>query len=164
MLRNYFKIAICGLISILLLGCSETTSLLNNSSNIKGKFDISIKSEPHEKYRILGIIEQTLPLYIKDLTLYKINIEIKGQTSSAVYTERQVTKEQLHMAAKIQVYDKYYNELGEKLVDVFSTYETCDNLPFSVLASKKQSQNAVLDELANSIIFAIVAIIKSYKL
>lgn len=163
MLRNYFKITICGLISILLAGCSETTSLLSNSGNFKGKFDISIKSEPYEKYRIMGIINRTLPLYVKDLKLYKINIEIKGQTSSAVYTERQVTKEQLCMAAKIQIYDKYYNELGERLVDAFSTYETCDNLPFSVLASKKQAHNAVLDELANSIVLAIVSITKSCK-
>ncbi len=163
MLRNCFKIAICGLISLLLLGCSETTPLLTNANSIKGSFDINIKAKPYEKYRVMGIIERTLPLYIKDLSLYKINIEIKGQTSSAVYTERQVTKEQLRMAAKIQVYDKSYNELGEKLVDAFSTYETCDNLPFSVLASKKQAQNAVLDELANSIVLAIVSVIKSCK-
>ncbi len=163
MLRNCFKIAICGLISLLLLGCSETTPLLTNANSIKGNFDISIKAEPYEKYRVMGIVERNLPLYIKDLSLYKINIEIKGQTSSAVYTERQVTKEQLRMTAKIQVYDKCYNELGEKLVDAFSTYETCDNLPFSVLASKKQAQNAILDELANSIVLAIVSVIKSCK-
>lgn len=111
----------------------------------------------------MGIIERELPLYVENLQLYKINIDIKGQRSSAVYTERQVTKEQLRMAAKIQVHDKSYNELGERLVDAFSTYETCDNLPFSVLASKKQAVNAVLDELGNSIVFAIVSIIKSYK-
>ena len=163
MLRNCIKIAICGLVSLYLSGCSETTTLLCSSYENKSNFDISIKSESYEKYRIMGIIERELPLYVENLQLYKINIDIKGQRSSAVYTERQVTKEQLRMAAKIQVHDKSYNELGERLVDAFSTYETCDNLPFSVLASKKQAVNAVLDELGNSIVFAIVSIIKSYK-
>ena len=161
MLRNCFKIAICGIISLLLQGCFETTPLLGPFGNAKGKFDISIKAEePYEKYRLTGRIERMLPLCVKDLHLYKINIEVRGQTASAVYTERQVTKEQLRMAAKIEVYDKAYSKIGEKLVDAFSTYETCDNLPFSVFAAKKQAKNAVLDELANSISLAIVSIVK----
>lgn len=160
MLRNSLKIAFCGLIALLFQGCSETRSLLTKEQNYASKFDINIKAEPYEKYRILGIIERSLPLYVKDLSLYKINIEIKDQVASAVYTERQVTKKQLRMAARVQVLDKQYNQLGEKLVDAFSTYEVSDDLPFSVLSSKKQAQNAVMDELANSVVLAIAAIIK----
>lgn len=163
MLRNSVKIKICGLIAVLLSACSNTSSLLNNTKETESKFDLSIKSEPYEKYRIQGIIERCLPLYIRDASQYKINIELNSHDSPAVYTERQVTKGQLRIAAKVRVYDKSYNELGERLVDSFSTYETCDDLPFSVLASKTQAKNAVIDELGNSIALSIVSIIQSRK-
>ena len=83
---------------------------------------------------------------------------IKENSSSAVYTQKQVAKEQLRMVASIVVYDREYNELGSRLVDAFSTYEVCDDLPYSVLASKNQAWNTVSQELANSIVMAVVSI------
>ena len=167
MLRNNYKSSFYRLIILfgaILSACSETRSLLGNPGRVQNSsLDLKIKADPYEEYRIRGIVEKQLPLYVADISMYKIDIEVKGQTASAVYTERQVTKEQIRMAAKITISDKHHNQLSEQVVDAFSTYEVCDDLPFSVLASKKQARDTVLNELANAIILSVSASVKSNK-
>lgn len=164
MFRNNLKIAFCGLIilSVFLVGgCSSTRPLLiENSSNERFYNNINIKSDPYAEYRIRSIIEKSLPFYVSNIEKYMINIDVKENSSSVVYTERQVAKEQLRISAKIEIYDKNYNKLSDKLVDAFSTYEVCDDLPFSVLASKKQARDSILNELANSIVLAVASVLK----
>ncbi len=163
MLRNSFKIAFCGLTILLVVGgCSSTRPLLTESPSAKQlkHNNIKIKADPYVEYKIRCTIEKMLPFYIKNIENYMINIDINENSSSVVYTERQVAKEQLRISAKIEIYDKNYNKIQDKLVDAFSTYEVCDDLPFSVLASKKQARNSILNELANSIALAISSVLK----
>ena len=158
MLRDSLKGAICGLIVIALCGCSSTRPLLDSRHEELSLCNVKIKADPRVEYQISGIINRLLPHYVKNPKDYFIAVTIKESSSSAVYTQRQVAKEQLRMAASVVVYDREYNELGSRLVDSFSTYEVCDDLPYSVLASKNQAWNTVSQELANSIVMAVVSI------
>ncbi|MDR1391355.1 MAG: hypothetical protein LBI95_03255 [Holosporales bacterium] len=164
MLRNSVKIAFCGLSIAIVAGCSSTQPLLLKSRSVH-KFDnIKINAEPYSEYRIRRIVENTLPLYIERHDRYRINIELTERDLSAVYTEKQVTKEQLRIAAKIEIYDEQYNLIATMLTDAFSTYEVCDDLPFSVLASKKQAKDSVLTELANAIVLTISEVLKQHQI
>lgn len=163
MLRNCLKVALCGLIGLSINGCTSTRPLLSvvdRSGQSVESADVKIKAEPIVEYQISQVIARTLSNYVQNPQDYIITIKVTEHSSSALYTQKQVAKEQLRMAASINVYDKDYNEIGSKLVDAFSTYEVCDELPFSVLSSKTQARNTVTQELANSIVFAIVSIIK----
>lgn len=163
MLRNCLKVALCGLIGLSIHGCTSTRPLLpvvDRSGQSVESADVKIKAEPIVEYQISQVIARTLSNYVQNPQDYIITIKVTEHSSSALYTQKQVAKEQLRMAASINVYDKDYNEIGSKLVDAFSTYEVCDELPFSVLSSKTQARNTVTQELANSIVFAIVSIIK----
>lgn len=163
MLRNCLKVALCGLIGLSINGCTSTRPLLSvvdRSGRSVESADVKIKAEPIVEYQISRVIARTLSNYIQNPQDYIITIKVTEHSSSALYTQKQVAKEQLRMAASINIYDKDYNEIGSKLVDAFSTYEVCDELPFSVSSSKTQARNTVTQELANSIVFAIVSIIK----
>lgn len=164
MLRNCLKVALCGLIGLSINGCTSTRPLLSvvdrGGQSVVESADVKIKAEPIVEYQISEVIARTLFNYVQNPQDYIITVKVTEHSSSALYTQKQVAKEQLRMAASINVYDKDYNEIGSKLVDAFSTYEVCDELPFSVLSSKTQARNTVTQELANSIVFAIVSIIK----
>lgn len=160
MLRNSLKIALCGLTILILCACTNNKPLLVHSPQ-KARFsNIKIKADPYLEYLICGKINDALPLYIEHPENYLINITISEKSSSAVYTQEQVAKEQLRVVALIEIYDRQYNAIGSKLVDAFSTYEVCDDIPFSVLSSKKQARSTVAQELANAIVFAIRSLIK----
>ncbi|MDR0942410.1 MAG: hypothetical protein LBM19_02210 [Holosporales bacterium] len=164
MLRNSLKVAICGLIILATGGCSNTRLLLGNSRSLdnQGSYDIKIKADPYAEYKIRNIIEKSLPLYGVDLKNYKITIVIVEKNSSVAYTEKEVAKEQVRIAAEIEIYDKEYNKLSEKCLDTFSTYEVCDTLPYSDLASRKQAINAMLNDLGNAITLAIVSEMRKF--
>lgn len=155
MLRNSLKITLCGLIILCLCGCSSTRPLLVSDHQNVSLDNVKIKADPAIEYRVSGIIKRLLPHYVKDPENYVINITVKETSSSAVYTRKEVAKEQLRMAALIEVYDKEYNEIGSRVIDSFATYEVCDELPFSVLSSQTQARNTVADSLAESVVLAI---------
>ena len=159
MLRNSLKIAFCGIISILLAACTATHPILVSGAQNTSLKNVKIKAEPKIEYRISGVVKRLLPHYVKDPNNYIINITVKESSSSAIYTQKEVAKEQLRMAALVEVYDKEYDKIGSRLVDSFSTYEVCDEMPFSVLASQTQARNAIADSLAESIITTIKNII-----
>jgi hypothetical protein len=66
----------------------------------------------------------------------------------------------MKITATVKVYDKNYRHIATKKLDSYSTYEVCDDLPYSGLASRRQAIDAILDDLAHSIIFAIISSIK----
>jgi hypothetical protein len=149
---------------LVLFGCSSTRILLSGGETSNGSARIRIKSDPYAEYRIRGAIEKSLALYSTNLNRCNINIEIKENTASVVYTEKQVAKEQARIIAKIEIYDENYNKLAAKSVEAFSTYEVCDEFPHAVLASRRQATNTVLDELAHSITMVIVSVLREKKL
>jgi hypothetical protein len=153
--------------NLLTTGCTGIRPLLGdmqqNSPDATYK-NIKIIGDPYHEYRLRCVIEATLPSYPVNIDAHKISIELVEDKSSVVYTEKQVAKEQLKIAAKITICDLNYTVVSSKKVDAYSTFEVRDDLPYSDLASKKQTTDIVLNELAHSIVLAIVAGIKSANL
>ncbi|MDR3224213.1 MAG: hypothetical protein LBT03_01325 [Holosporales bacterium] len=163
MLRNNFKISLCGLIPcvVFLDGCSDTRPLIGKEAQAQKSNSIKIIADPYVEYKIRDTLETSLCSYEICIDDYRIYITINENDSSVVFTERQVAKEQLRMTAKVELCDKDYNKLAEKSVDTYSTYEVCDDIPYSALASRKQAIDAVLYELGNSITLVIVSCINT---
>jgi hypothetical protein len=133
----------------------------NNPSN--PNLDIQIKAEPDTEYLMSRVLNRGLPYYVHTNDLLHIQVETKEHESAAVYTERQVAKNQLRLEANVRVLDKDYTELGSRKVDSFTTYEVCDDMPFSVVSAKKQARTSVTNDLANSIVLAIHNILSHAK-
>jgi hypothetical protein len=87
-----------------------------------------------------------------------IRVTVTEKSSSVVYTEKQVAKEQLRLVAHVEVYDSEHNQLANKGLDVFSTYEVGDDMPYSDSISKTQVLEDMIQELANSVTLMIVNI------
>jgi hypothetical protein len=161
MLRDRVKGALSGLIAVaaaITTSCTDIRPLLSNQrhGSYKEYRNVRIKGEPYYEYRIRGVLESVLPAYPMNLDNYRVNIELIENKSSVVYTEKQIAKKQLKIAAKVTVYDVNYNLISSKNVDSYSTYEVSDDLPYSDLASKKQATDVVLDDLAHSIVLVII--------
>jgi hypothetical protein len=134
--------------------------LLGTSSAAHSTDGITIEADPGIRYSIRNILEESLPLYLPKHSRLFIHIKIADRSASVVYTERQIAKEQLRLSAHITVYDSEHNQLGDKCLDVFSTYEVGDALPYSDTVSKSQVIESMTTELGNSITMAIVAVMK----
>lgn len=159
MLRNSVQSALCGLIIPCVVACSSTHPLLSDKISQRGKAEVKIKATPYVEYRFLGALRPMLDKYIPDGERYLITIEITEQSSSAVYTAKEVVKDQMRMIAKVDVYDGEHNSIGTKLLDTYTTYEVSDELPSSGISSKQNAMNSVIDELACSSVLAIRAIL-----
>ena len=160
MLRNSLQIALCGLSVLLFVsGCTSTRPLLTGDNvGVQAILpNLKIKADQYVEYIVRRRIEKELPLYVKNIRDYNINITISEHYSDSVFTERQVTKEQVRMAARVEIFDKDYDEVASRLLDSFSTYEVCDDMPFSVAASRKQARRSVMENLAQSITLAITS-------
>lgn len=121
--------------------------------------NLHIKADPYVEYRFLGALQRLLLIYMPASTQYEITIEIKEHESSAIYTQKEIAKEQIRMTAHIDVYDSYYNHIGSKMLDTYSTYEACDEVPHSVTTAKLQARDTVIHELAQASALAIKAVI-----
>ena len=160
MLRKSIQSAICGLVIPCVVACSSTHPLLSEQTSPGGKAEVKIKATPYVEYRFLGVLRPMLDKYIPDSERYLITVEITEQSSSAVYSAKEVVKDQVRMIEKIEVFDKEQNSIGSKVLDTYTTYEVSDELPSSGMSSKQNAMNSVIDELANASVLAIRAIIE----
>lgn len=160
MLRDSLKIAFCGL-AFILGGCGESTHFLVSFApcSVKPWMESNIRiktNDPYVEYKVREVLENSLVGYGRQLENYIINIQIYEKSESAIYTEKQVAKEQIRMWTKVEIFDKYYNRISEKVIDSFSTYDVCDEQPFAALSSKNQVRDSVVIDLANSIFLVIL--------
>ena len=158
MLRNSVQIALCGLVA--LTACTSTHPLLIRDK-AGGVFEnIKIKAEPDVSYKFNGTLSRLIDEYVTT-NEFIVTIEIKEQTSSALYTATETTKDPIRMIAKIDVYDKGYTHKATKVLDAYSTYEIADELPSSAISSKNNAKDAVMQELAHATALAIKAMIEN---
>ena len=156
MLRNSVQIALCGLVA--LTACTSTRPLLTQGK-VKGiSANIKIKAEPDVVYKFSGMLSKLQNEYLNN-NEFVVTIEIKEQTSSAIYTATETTKDQIRMTAKIDVYDKGYTHKATEILDTYSTYEIADELPFSAMSSKNNARETVIQELAHATALAIRAMV-----
>jgi hypothetical protein len=145
-----------------LSGCQDTRCLLGNdgeqhpeSMNCK----IKIKAEPHVEHIMSRTIERTMTSYGISGT-YVINVTVEKHEAPVAFTEKEVAKEQIRLTAKVEIYDNDYTKLAERKLDTFSTYDVCDTLPYADLASRRQANIAVINNLSESVAMAIVSVLK----
>jgi hypothetical protein len=161
MLRNNLKIKICGLVIILLItGCSSTRLLLRSpvSHTSNKNIPIKFKAEPYYEYKLRDIIERYLNACSINMQNYNISIEVKETESQIAFSEKDILKEQKRISAKVEIYDREYNEISSTLLDSSSTYEVNDNYPYAGISSKKASTESVLLDLGNNIALYIASV------
>lgn len=159
MLRDSIQIAICGLISLTVSACTAVKPVIVDRFEHTKLKHLHIKADPYIEYRFAGELNRILSGYLVGDDAYVITIEIKENTSSAIYTHKEVAKEQIRMTSHIAVYDSSYNHIGSKCLDTYSTYESCDEMPYSVVTAKSHARDSVIQELAQASALAIKAII-----
>lgn len=163
MLRDSLQIALCGLIVLNVTACTSVRPLIVCRSEHAELRNLHIKADPYVEYRFAGELRRILPQYIIDSDKYVITIEVNENTSSAIYTQKEVAKEQIRMTSHIAVYDSFYNHLGSKQLDTYSTYEVCDEMPYSIITAKKHARDTATQELAQASVLAVKAIIMDAK-
>ncbi|MDR1609734.1 MAG: hypothetical protein LBR78_02685 [Holosporales bacterium] len=164
MLRNYLKIAVAGL-TLVVSGCQDTRCLLGETDrqfSDAADYKIKIKAEPYVEHIMSRTIERTLTSYGINGT-YAINVTVEKHEAPVAFTEKEVAKEQIRLIAKIELYDSDYTKLAERKLDTFSTYDVCDTLPYADLASRRQANMAVINNLSESVAMAIVSALKDAK-
>jgi hypothetical protein len=156
-LRNNFKTAIYGL-AFVLQSCTSISPLIKDSSEITKDAlnNIKIKADVYYEYKIRGILSNMLNRYSKELSIYKINIEIAEENNTAAYSEKKVIKEQTRIIGKIEIFDENYNNVLCKSIDSTATFEIDDNVPLANMFSKKQSIDNTISDIANNIALIII--------
>ncbi len=165
MLRNCYKIAYSGLISIILVACQSTRPLLSSGPEIGhcGEDSVIIDAEPADKFLIESKLKHMLRIYGFDFNKYNIKVEIAEYTEPAAFTGKQVVKEQIRIAARVTLYDKEFTQIASKVHDSFTTYEVSDTLPYSALTSKRQTRLTVLDDLVNGTVLQVVQMVREHE-
>jgi hypothetical protein len=123
---------------------------------------MKIKAEPYVEHIMSHTIERALLGYGIGGT-YVINVTVEKHEAPVAFTEKEVAKEQIRLTAKVEIYDSDYNRLAERRLDTFSTYDVCDTLPYADLASRRQANVAVINNLSESVAMAIVAVLRRGK-
>ena len=158
MLRNCLQVTFSGLVTISLSACTNVKPLLATEAKSTHLNKLYIKADPYVGYRFSNVFQRLVSTYLPANTQYEITIEIKEHESSAIYTQKEIAKEQIRMTAHIDVYDNFYNHIGSKMLDPYSTYEACDEMPHSVTTAKLHTRDVVIQELAQASALAIKAI------
>ncbi len=159
MLRNSLQIAFGGLVALNLSACTNVKPLIVDETGDMPLKNLHIKADPYLEYKFLGVLQRLLSNYLPDNCQHNVTIELQEHTSSAIYTQKDIAKEQIRITAHIDVYDSAYNHIGSKMLDAYSTYEACDEMPHSVASAKLQARDTVIQELAQASALAIKAII-----
>jgi hypothetical protein len=146
-------------------GCQDTRFLLDSRSDQHlSEQDYKIKIIAQEQsiaHTIRNVMERTLQAHsVRNDIHVKVTLEV--HESPVAFTEKEVAKEQVRLAAKVEIYDdSYTRQLAEKRVDTFVTYDVCDTLPYADLASKRQAVAAAANDLGHSIAMIVVSALKS---
>jgi hypothetical protein len=143
-------------------GCQDTKCLLGEEDKQHLEdmnYKIKIKAEPRVERIMNRTIERTLTSYGISNT-YIINVTVEKHEAPVVFTEKEVAKEQIRLTAKIEIYSSDYTKLAERRLDTFSTYDICDALPYADLASRRQANVAVINNLSESVAMAIVSVLR----
>lgn len=165
MLRNSAKKPLCGLAILLITGCSNVSPLIDNGDTETNNYcklsNIKINSDPYYEYKIKSSISKILSPYKKKLSRYKIKIDIKEESGTEAYTEKEVVKEQKRIIAHIKISDSKHNEIFSNKVDSFASYEVNDSAPFASISSEKQATDSMLIDLSNNISMVILSFLKN---
>ena len=164
MLRNSLKISICGLIASVLIGCSDTTPLLGDNvgaCQCNSLDSIKIKADAYYEHVLRSRLSKILATYYDKLRNYKITVTLKEENDTAVYSDREVIKEQKRLIAHIEICDKNLKTVLEKVLDSFSTYEIKDEIPFASISSQKQVTNLLLNDISSNIGLVIIKFLKT---
>ena len=159
MLRDSLQVTLCGLVALILSACTTVRPLIVKDTVSTQLKNLHVKADPYLEYRFVGAFQLLLSNYLPDNSQYEITIEIQEHISSAIDTQNEIAKEQIRMTAHINVYDSAYSHIGAKMLDTYSTYEACDEMPHSVTTAKLHARDAVIQELAQASALAIKAII-----
>ncbi|MDR1034476.1 MAG: hypothetical protein LBL32_00865, partial [Holosporales bacterium] len=140
----------------LLNGCSSTRYLLDNDKWTAEAPFVDIKADPYYQYRLREVIENDLTAFGTDLRKLKIIVTITDIEEPAAFSDMEIIKEHKKMKATIKIYDNKNNLISENSVDSISMYSVSDEFPYSEMASKKASVDAMLNDLGHSIALSIV--------
>ena len=159
MLRDSLQVAFSGLVVLSLSACTTVKPLIVKETRNAQLKNLHIKADPYLEYKFVGTFQRLLSEYLPANNKYEITIELQEHTSSAIYTQKEIAKEQIRMTAHIEVYDSAYNHIGSKMLDTYSTYDACDEMPHSVITAKLHAQDTVIQELAQASALAVKVII-----
>lgn len=163
MLRNSSKIQVCGLIALILSGCSSFSPLMVEGaghSDFHKILNIKINADPYYEYRIRSVLSVALAPYSQILSRYVVKIEIKEDSGAMAYSEKEVLKEQKRLICHLKIFDQKYNEVFQTNVDSFASYEVRDNAPFTSMSSEKQTTDLLLNDLSNNTALVIIAFLR----
>jgi hypothetical protein len=92
----------------------------------------------------------------RDFKKLKVKVTVTDVEEPAAFSEVEVIKEHKKLIAAIEIYDDKHNLVSETSVDSISMYDVSDEFPYSGIAAKKGSVDAMLNDLGHAISLSIV--------